>query len=97
MDATSTIGGISSVLLIGLLVAAIKYTGKVDSKWYPILSMFMGALVGVAWAYAGAFAYVAGISGGMVLGAGTSGFYDAITGKITTDATTSNTTTSTTA
>jgi len=84
MDATSTIGGISSVLLIGLLVAAIKYTGKIDSKWYPILSIFIGALVGVAWAYVGAFSYVAGIPGGMVLGAMTSGFYDSVTGKIAT-------------
>lgn len=94
MDATSTIGGISSVLLIGLLVAGIKYTGKIASKWYPILSMLVGALVGVVWAYAGAFAYVTGISGGMVLGAGTSGFYDAVTGKIATT-TTDNTNTTT--
>ena len=80
MDITSTIGGISSPFLIGLLVSAIKYTGKVDSKWLPMVSMLIGALVGAGWAYAGAFNYVIGIAGGIALGGSTSGFYDAIAG-----------------
>ena len=81
MDASIyAIGGVSAVFIVGWIVSLIMSTGKVNSPYYPIISGMVGILVGILWAYVSGESYITGIVAGMVLGAATSGNYDALTG-----------------
>ncbi|MCE5220043.1 MAG: hypothetical protein LLF98_01945 [Clostridium sp.] len=75
-----TIGGVSAIFLVGLIVNLIKGTGKVSSAYLPIVSQFIGISIGLLWAYTTEDSYITGGAIGMVLGAVTSGYYDVLTG-----------------
>jgi hypothetical protein len=81
---TYTIGGVSGVFVVGLIVKAVKQTGKVDSNWLPMISQLVGVIIGILWAFTSSQDCIAGIMAGLVLGAAVSGNYDAITSSTTT-------------
>ena len=79
---TITIGGISGVFIVQLIVTLVKTTGKVKSEYLPIVSQFAGIIFGLLWAYETSNSYIIGCITGMAIGAVASGYYDVLT-KVT--------------
>lgn len=70
--------------LIGVIVQAIKQTGKVDIKYLPFLSMLIGIVAGLAAvAVTKDTNYLNGAIAGLITGAATSGLVDGV-GSVTT-------------
>ncbi len=77
-----SVGGISILIVIGSTVAGIKKAGM-SSKWLPIISQVIGAIIGGVAAYTTGQVIIYGLMAGLVLGAATSGYYDALTSSST--------------
>lgn len=70
-----SVGGVSLLVVIGVVVAGIKMAG-LPTRWLPLASMILGAIAGyVAYATDG-ITFIQGIVGGLVVGASVSGIYD---------------------
>lgn len=72
-----TICGVSAPMLNGVIVSAIRRTG-IKSSWLPLISISVGVGLGVLWSTLSALPIVNGIAVGIILGAATSGYYDAV-------------------
>lgn len=74
-----------SGFLIALIVQGIKSTGKVSNNFIPLVSMFVGVLIGIVAVVATHDTnYVGGAVSGLIIGAGTSGMVDLVKGTIKT-------------
>lgn len=74
-----------AVALIGAIVQAVKKTGKIDSKLLPIVSIVIGAIVGLAViAVTKQGTYANGAVAGVVAGLTTCGVFDFGSGTVTT-------------
>lgn len=71
------IGGVSALVLNGIFVKAVRLAG-VPSKYLPLVSIGCGMGLGMLWAYITGNPAVSGLVAGVVLGAATSGNYDAV-------------------
>ena len=71
------IGGVSALVLNGIFVKAVRLAG-VPSKYLPLASIGCGMGLGMLWAYITGNPAVNGLVAGVVLGAATSGNYDAV-------------------
>jgi hypothetical protein len=71
------IGGVSALVLNGVFVKAVRLAG-VPSKYLPLISIGCGMGLGMLWAYITGNPAVNGLVAGVVLGAATSGNYDAV-------------------
>jgi hypothetical protein len=71
------IGGVSALVLNGIFVKAVRLAG-VPSKYLPLISIGCGMGLGMLWAYITGNPAVNGLVAGVVLGAATSGNYDAV-------------------
>jgi hypothetical protein len=71
------IGGVSALVLNGIFVKAVRLAG-VPSKYLPLISIGCGMGLGMLWAYITGNPAVSGLVAGVVLGAATSGNYDAV-------------------
>lgn len=71
------IGGVSALVLNGIFVKAVRLAG-VPSKYLPLVSIGCGMGLGMLWAYITGNPAVNGLVAGVVLGAATSGNYDAV-------------------
>ena len=71
------IGGVSALVLNGIFVKAVRLAG-VPSKYLPLVSIGCGMGLGMLWAYITGNPTVSGLVAGVVLGAATSGNYDAV-------------------
>lgn len=74
-----------SGFLIALIVQGIKATGKVSNNFIPLVSMFVGVLIGIVAVVATHDTnYVGGAVTGLIIGAGTSGMVDLAKGTVKT-------------
>lgn len=71
-----SLGGVSLMVLIGIIVGAVKYTGVIASRYLPLTSIILGSIMGYIAFVADGITLTQGIFGGIVIGAAVSGFYD---------------------
>lgn len=71
------IGGVSALMLNGVVVKAVRLAG-VPSKYLPLISIGCGMGLGMLWAHITGNPAINGLVAGVVLGAATSGNYDAV-------------------
>lgn len=71
------IGGASALVINGIFVKAIRLAG-IPSKYLPLVSIGGGMGLGMLWAYLTGNPAINGVMAGVILGAATSGNYDAV-------------------
>lgn len=72
---TITLGGVSIIILIGILIGLLKKMG-VPSRWLPLSSILAGLGLGTLAYFDGGLTLSTALVGGAIIGASVSGLYD---------------------